>query len=153
MQFLMMMIKYFTFYLCSRIAHIWLLLKFLFKILIVLRITSNLNVVKAIWLHFLSGQLHLFYSTNFTFLWIIEFSGGSDFIFLCTCKSIHMCSLWKMMIWHLIFLYNAWLLFFNFPLKFCFRECIFKCSSHLRYVQLCLYVAAWMVICLCHQSR
>lgn len=43
----------FTFYLYSRIAHIRLLLKFLFKILVVLRITSNLNIVKVIWLHFL----------------------------------------------------------------------------------------------------
>lgn len=41
-------VKYFTFYLCSRIAHVRLLLKYLLKILVVLRIISNLSVVKAI---------------------------------------------------------------------------------------------------------
>lgn len=75
LQFLMMMLKYFTFYHCSRRAHIRLLLKFLFKILVVLSIKSNLYVVKTMWLHFLSGQLCLFFiPSNFTSLncWIFR---------------------------------------------------------------------------------
>lgn len=112
LQFLMMMLKYFTFCLYSRIAHIRLLLKFLFKILVVLRITSNLYVVKTMWLHFLLGQLHLFSFHRISHLWIAEFSGGSNFLFLCMYKFIHTCSLWKMITWDLYFLYSAWLLFF-----------------------------------------
>lgn len=151
MQFLMML-KYFAFSLCSRIAHIGLLLKFLLKI-VVLRMTSNLYVVKAIWLHFLSGQLHLFFiSLNFTFLWIAVFLGGSNFLFLCMYKFIPLCSLWILMTWDLLFLHSAWLQFFYFSLTFAFREYMFKFSSHLRYLQLCLSVAALMVLYFCQDS-
>lgn len=84
LQFLMMMLKYFTFYDCSRIAHIRLLLKFLFKILVVLRITSNLYVVKTMWLRFLSGQLCLFHSIEFHIFELLNFQVALTFYF-CAC--------------------------------------------------------------------